>query len=236
MESTWLKSVFEETSQPKRIKFSDLSAELHMHFPERKYSVYEVSQLVHEAFPHTESKRCGKSRQTQILGLKRIHDAGSLNLDQSQSGVDLEQSFTLSQLGGMEQSFSTLQPGTEIADGDPLRPSYSDLLIENQQLKERIQELERFSATSLCSQADAVIHHASTVKHGPNSLDHFHEIELASIINELQSQAPDLYHLYMMLGDTKRNQEREEVTTEEVKAVASMCSLLNARSANCSYL
>ncbi len=37
--------------------------------------------------------------------------------------------------------------------------------------------------------------------------------------------APDLlYHLNMTLGDTARNQEKEEVMTEEVKAVASMCS------------
>lgn len=201
MESTWLKSVFQETEydspHPKRMKFSEVSTELHSHFPERKYSTYEVSQLVREAFPHSESKRCGKSRHTQILGLERIHTATSSS--------DLRASVTAG-----------------ISD--------ADLLIENQLLKARIEELERFTATSLCNQADEVIHHESVVKHGPSSLTAFDELDLDSIIAELQYRAPDLYHLYMMLGDTKRNQENEEVTTEEVKAVASMCSLLNARS------
>ena len=74
--------------------------------------------------------------------------------------------------------------------------------------------------------------HASVVKHGPSSITAFRELDLASIIAKLQFQAPDLYHLYMMVGDTKRNQDDGEMTTEEIKAVASMCSLLNARSAN----
>ena len=207
MESRWLKSVFEETPHPKRVKFSDISAELHQHFPERKYSVYEVSKLVRKAFPHTESKRCGKSRQTEILQLARIESPD------------------------LEQSVSASQPGTSNTESGILT-RYSDLLIENQLLKARIQELERFSATSLCSQADTLIHHASVVKHGPSSITAFRELDLASIVAELQFQAPDLYHLYMMVGDTKRNQDDGEVTTEEIKAVASMCSLLNARSAN----
>ena len=210
MESAWLKSVFQETEynsdspQPKRMKFSDMSAELHLNFPERKYSAYEVSQLIREAFPNTESKACGKSRQKQILGLERIH--------RSEPNEPVPQC-------------STSEPISQSA------PSYSDLLIENQLLKAKVQELERTSAASLCYQADKVIHHKSAVTQGPNSLDSFHELDLNSIVAELQSRAPDLYHLYMTLGDTKRNQEKEEVTTEEVKAVASMCSLLNARSA-----
>ena len=214
MESTWLKSVFEEIEytsdcQPsKRTKFSEVSAELHSHFPDKKYSTYAVSRLIHDTFPGTESKACGKSRQKHILGLQRSLQPGS-NAQCSSSDpepIDHTPSHTL---------------------------SYADLLIENQRLKARVMELEKTSPTALCHQADAVIRHKSPVTQGPSSLDSFHELDLASIIAELQCHAPDLYHLYMVLGDAQRNRQKDDfqVTTEEVKVVASMCSTLNARSA-----
>ena len=55
--------------------------------------------------------------------------------------------------------------------------------------------------------------------------------DLDSIISELRFCAPDLYQLFMTLGDTQRHQEEEEVTTENVKAVSALCSTLNAQSA-----
>lgn len=200
MEATWLKSVFQETEidqpQPKRVKFSELSSELHAHFPEKTYSAYELSRLVHQVFPHTESKACGKSRQKHLMGLERIPPESSTS---------------------------------EVKCTSSLGASYSDLLLENQQLKDQIQELERTSVTSLCCQADKVISRKSTVTQGPNSIDSFQQLDFDTIVAELQSHAPDLYNLYMTLGDTTRN--REDVSSEEVKVVASMCSLLNARSA-----
>ena len=214
MEAAWLKSVFHETEyisdspHPKRMKFSDISAELHSHFPQRKYTTNEVSRLVRETFPSTESKPCGKSRQKQILGLERIP---TMSMGQSEPSTALVSQCSISDASQT--------------------PSYSDLLIENQRLKARIQELERTSTSSLCCQADEVICHKSAVSQGPNSLSTFYELDFDSIVSELKSRAPDLYHFYMALGDTSRNQVKDEVTTEEVKAVASMCSLLNARSA-----
>ena len=197
-----------DSPHPKRTKFSEVSAELHMKFPEQKYSPLEVSKLVQQAFPNTVSKPCGKSRQKHIVGLERIP--------------------TASTVGQAEPISSLTQHSTSDAS---LITSYSNLLIENEELKARIRELEKTSIRSLCSQADEIICHKSAISEGPNSLDAFHELDLASIVTELQSRAPGLYHLYMTLGDTKRNQDSEEVTTEEVKAVASMCSLLNTRSA-----
>ena len=70
--STWLKSVFQETGRdypdPNRVKFSDLSQELHSQFPNNTFRNNEVSRIIREAFPHTESKVCGKSRRKHILG------------------------------------------------------------------------------------------------------------------------------------------------------------------------
>ena len=229
-ESTWLKSVFQETEYTgdcppsKRMKFSEVSAELHSHFPKMKYSAFEVSRLIRDAFPGTESKACGKSRQKHILGLERVPTTSS-----SKPGSSAQYS-----------SSEPIEHEPIETESKPIEPeaksytalSYSDLLIENQQLKARVHELEKTSLTSLCYQADAIIHHKSPVTQGPSSLDSFHEFDLASIIGELQFHAPDLYRFYMVLGDTQRNQQEDsQVTAEEVKAISSMCSMLYARSA-----
>ena len=74
----WLKNEYRETdetdgsSQPKRMRFSEVSSELHDQFPGKTYSAYEVSRLIQEAFPSTQSKACGKQRLKHILGLERI--------------------------------------------------------------------------------------------------------------------------------------------------------------------
>ena len=108
----------------------------------------------------------------------------------------------------------------------------SALLAENQQLKERVRVLEQQSLTSLCHQADAVIARESAVTQGPHTLTAFHELDFDTISAELQTRAPDLYQLCMTLGNTQRNQHEDSGrTVEEVKAITSMCSLLNARSA-----
>ena len=240
-ESHWLKRAFRETDycssspQPKRIKFSEVSAELHEQFPGRKFSNYQVSQLIRDTFPHTESKACGRSRQKHITGLERIPPVvGSASGSTSSSLVDNASlaSASLRTVAPLRDSASLdSSAATDHTTTSELDTSYSDLLIEIQQLKPRILELEKTSPTSLCQQADDVIHHKSVVTQGPCSLDAFRELDLSSILAELQTRAPDLYQLYMTLGDTKRNTEKDEVTTEDIKAVSSMCSLLNARSA-----
>ena len=129
METAWLKRVFQETEidqpLPKRMKFSEVSSELHEHFPEKAYSAYEVSRLIREAFPHTESKPCGKSRQKHLLRLERIPPPESM------------------------------EPSTSHVEAH-LATNYLELLLENQRLKDRIQEVERTSVVSLCGQADKV--------------------------------------------------------------------------------
>ena len=197
-ESQWLKRKFRETSyhnddpQPKRIKFSELSDEVQQHFPAKKFTPYDISKIVQEAFPHTDSKKCGKSRLRHILGLERR---------------------------GCESSSEE----SVISTGH--------LLVEIQQLKDRVAELEKKSELVLCHQADELIQHKSAVTQGPTSLEAFHQFDLESIISELQTRAPDLYNLFMTLGDTQRDKDKDEVKTEEIKAISALCSTLNARSA-----
>ena len=200
MESTstvreWLKTIFRETGdspQPKRMKFSEMSDEIHHHFPQEKFSPYAISRIVHETFPNIESKFCGKARQKHLLGLERRSSAST----------------------SVEPDVST-----------------TELQAEIDQLKKQVAELEKKSDQVLCHQADEVICHASAVTQGPTSLEGFRQFDLDSIISELRFRAPDLYQLFMTLGDTQRHQEEEEVTTENVKAVSALCSTLNARSA-----
>lgn len=121
------------------------------------------------------------------------------------------------------ESPTTSQPSTSDIG------THSDLLIEIQRLRERVHELEKISSTALCHQADKIIKHTSVITQGPNSLEGFHQMDLDQIVTELRTHAPDLYYLCMTLGDTKRNTNKDdEVTTEDIKAISSMCSLLNA--------
>lgn len=195
-ESKWLKSVFCRTDDanspsPKRIKFSDMSSGLQLQFPDKKFTSYDISQYIHEAFPNTPSRACGKSRQKHLLGLQRKSESTSSELVSSHSETDL--------------------------------------LRQIQRLQHEVRELRKTSERVLCCQADAIIQHKSAVTQGPSSLEGFNQLDLQSVISELAVQAPDLYALFMNLGDVKRNSEIDDVTTEQTKAISSMCSLLNAR-------
>ena len=191
----WLKSIFQESDsgpQPKRMKFSEVSDEIQQQFTGKSFTPYEISRIIQETFPNTESKACGKARHKHLLGLERRSC-----------------------------------PSTS-AESDIGR---DDLLVQIQQLKDRVAELEKKSEQVLCHQADEVIRHKSAVTHGPTTLEAFQQFDLESITSELRNRAPDLYHLFMTLGDTKRNQEKDEVTTENIKAISAICSTLSARSA-----
>lgn len=171
------------------MKFADLTSELQVEFPDKKFNSHNVSQYVHEAFPNIISKACGKSRQKHFLGLEKKPALTSTEVSQSRS----------------------------------------DLLRQIELLQE---QLKKTSNEALCCQADAIIHHKSAVSQGPSSLEAFYQMDFQCIIAELQRQAPDLYALFMSLGDVNRNEDEDDVvSTEQTKAISSMCSLLNARSA-----
>lgn len=57
-----------------------------------------------------------------------------------------------------------------------------------------------------------------------------HEFNMDHVVAELEKQTPELYQLFEMIGDTKRNADDGELSTEGIKAICSLCSLLNARS------
>ena len=67
--------------------------------------------------------------------------------------------------------------------------------------------------------------------HGPDSVEHFHDFSMASVIAELQATCPEVYSLVQQLGSTQRYEKDGVLPDEELKGVMAICTLLNARSA-----
>lgn len=70
--------------------------------------------------------------------------------------------------------------------------------------------------------------------HGPDTPDHLCTFSIRGVVEELKQLAPTLFGLFVSLGDTKRNSKSHDTdsteTHEDMKAMFSLCSLLNARS------
>ena len=98
-------------------------------------------------------------------------------------------------------------------------------------MEDRIKELEKESHDGMVQQADSITQHKRSVTQGPDTIDCLHEFSIDSITSDLRQQSPDLFSLFLKIGDTRRNAcDDEGVSTEDIKAVASLCTLLNARS------
>jgi len=76
---------------------------------------------------------------------------------------------------------------------------------------------------------DLTLQHSKQTIHDPDTLDHFHEFSVDAVIDKLQEHGPDLYQVFMELGDASRG-----ITTESVERsrmlLASFSCLLNATS------
>ncbi len=54
-------------------------------------------------------------------------------------------------------------------------------------------------------------------------------MSLEAITSEMQTHVPDLYRMFMQLGDVSED-DSDDVTMQMMKATSSLCCLLNARS------
>ena len=77
----------------------------------------------------------------------------------------------------------------------------------------------------MIQQADLILQHKSIITQGPDTLDNFHEFNMDSVVAELEKQTPELYQLFEMIGDTKRNADgdEDELSTEGIKAIYAPC-------------
>ena len=65
---------------------------------------------------------------------------------------------------------------------------------------------------------------------GPDTYEHFCKFSVNQLVEELKNAIPDVYALFMNLGDVNRNVQDDGTTSlNEVKVVSALCTLLNAR-------
>ena len=137
----------------------------------------------------------------------------------------------LSYVVGIEESLSCTD------STDALQSENIQLRATVHQLQERIRELEAETSTSasMCSpllmqQMDSLLQHGDQILHGPNTPARFPEFSVKVITEEIQKNAPDVYQLFLQLGDADRNPTNSTVTpVEQRKAIMSLCTILNAR-------
>ena len=217
----WLKSRYHEAPvqgpNAKRVKFADVHQELQKQFAPVKVTAKAASQLLKSAFPCSENKPCGKSRQKHICGIQAIPAEGDPEVNVA--GPLSHKSSSNPSLLELEQAKSEL------------------LQKQVQTLEARVLELERIQATSFCpellaQQVQHVLQPGLQVFDGPDSLEHFSNFSVDAVIAELQTNAPDVYRLFMTLGATSRNVQSKDdgIIPEEIRAHTAIFTLLKARS------
>ena len=211
MAKEWLRTRFSEapTEGPaaKKVKFSDVHKQLETEL-EQDFSTSAVSNAIKEAFPQSQSKAAGKSRQKHIFGIRPL-SATPVPSAVSQSDI-----------------ITQLQADKEVLQG------------QIQQLEMKVQGLQQaqlssFAVQELSKQTGLLIEHGHQVVDGPNTIQHFHDFSMDSVISELRAYAPDVHRLFMTLGETSRNitSDDSRPCVEEIRATTSLCALLKARSA-----
>ena len=60
----------------------------------------------------------------------------------------------------------------------------------------------------LCKEMDALMRHGIQILHRPDTPDHSFEFSLDVVTSERQSIAPDVYQLFVQLGNTDRNKNK----------------------------
>ena len=214
----WLRSAYREvpidSPAPKRVKVSDIHQQLEQRYT-AQCSHHRVAGLIQRAFPNAESKVAGKSRSKHVFGIQAVTDPSEATTS-SQGNTSTSTQLSVAQLTGLLESerAETLKLHQKIA-----------------LLQARVRELERTTPVSLGQQADLLVSKNNTlIACGPDSYEHFQDFSIDGMIHELREQVPDVYAFFMHLGDVERNVSPGEVSsTQELKAVSSLCTLLNAR-------
>ena len=94
-----------------------------------------------------------------------------------------------------------------------------------------VQSTAEYQHIILSSEIDSAVGSRAMLLHGPDTVEHFAEFSMTTIITELQNTCPQVYELVQQLGRTQRNARGNTLPGEELKSVMALCTLLNARSA-----
>ena len=180
--------------------FSSIHDRLTEVFPSENITAQMANTALQEAFPNIERKRIGSQRHTYIYGIE----------------------------------LST--PSVDIESVDELRVLNQQLKMQIQQLESRVHELEECtpahssSSPLLSQQFDMLLRHGDQIFNGPDTPTHFTEFSLKMVTEEIKLNAPDVFRLFVQLGNAQRHAGEDETPAEQRKAVVSLCTLLNARS------
>ena len=191
-------------SPVKMIKLSDVHQQLEEKYLPERISHYSVSQIARKAFPNAESKIASKSRTKHIAGITPVH------------------TVTMEGISTSEADEARAPSGSQCVLLETERAKNKQLTERLLLLEARVQELERTSLATLTQQADQ-LQHSSLIAHGPDTPDHFRDFSVDGVIHELQEYAPDIYRLFLHLGNVQQDVHCDgSNNTEEVKAVTSI--------------
>ena len=167
-----------------------------------------TSQFVHlilALITHHIPKPFGKTRKAHIFGLEGREE-------QSQSSTTTEQ--------------VSEQLRAEIEANKQLREQVKAL-------QERVHQLEQATPNTqqLVIQIKCLATPTTPVYHGPDSVEHFTEFSIDTVLNEFEQIAPDVFRLLKTLGNLDQQvQEGEEVSSiQGSKVVMAMYALLKSR-------
>ena len=173
--------------------------------PATEITPIEAHKILVEAFPSVQSKRMTKGgvKSTFLLGVSMATSTPSTSFASSQADQERQQ----------------------------LAQRITQLEEEVEQQKLEIESLKR--SQHLVDQAEKAMSLAPKSSKGPDSHKRLPDFSVAAVIRELNECSPDLCQLFQLLGDTARSSTKHgqfNLSVEEMKAIMSLCTVLNARS------
>ena len=237
-ESKWLKRKYQEveysSSGGPNVKFSRLSDDIKLNFPDKSYSSRTLSAIVREAFPHSESRQLTASRNKFVFGVEPKPDEGCSGAHDEMAELQEQVERLKSQLSDRDCEVERLQGQVVELDTNVKKLQGRVVELENQveKLQRRVAELAhthetQFSLATLQSQMLAVLRPEHQVYHGPNTIENFQTFSIETVVSELQCHAPDAFQLLKSLSDQK---DEESVTLHNLRIVTALVAILKNRS------
>ena len=113
---------------------------------------------------------------------------------------------------------------------NPLAIENKQLHKQVEELQQRVRELEHHHSIvhqNLVDQMQLLLHPSNAVFHGPDTVEHFNNFSIDSIVSELQTKAPDVVDLFQMLSKCGQTEDEK---LDQLRTITSLCTLLKGRS------
>ena len=191
------------------------------HFSKVNITAQETSKILHQAFP-----RATSGRLTVVFGVRRRPSTS--DSDSGTPIISTPSSATFhvpTRQAHIEEELRTMQSQNAV-----LKERVAQLEMQNACLQ-GVARADTISLSILNSQIRKLTSPSTLLSHGSDTPEQLEKFTLNAVIAELRVLAPDLLSLFCTLGETRRNANEEQgLMTEDIKALCSLCILLNARS------